>query len=71
MGSDAGPTRKLQLTAPKEIRNALALAIPLDEATRVCDPGWGNDWPFGPDDGPFGPENREPHQPPFDLPDGQ
>ena len=34
------------------------------EARRACDPGWENGWPVGPDDDPFGPERREPHQNP-------
>ncbi len=31
-----------------------------DGPTRAYDPGWGNGWPLGPDDGPFEPENHDP-----------
>jgi hypothetical protein len=29
--------------------------------SRAFDPGWGNTWPLGPADGPFGPDHPEPH----------
>jgi hypothetical protein len=39
-----------------------------DCRSRAYDPGWENGWPFGPDDGPFGPGKPRPaqtlHRPP-------